>query len=83
MGRPHLLPQKVEDQIGEQLRAMYDGILGEPLPDRFLDLLERLETERVLVFRLPDRRKSETTSISSPKKSDSFSQVVYRRLKVS
>jgi hypothetical protein len=83
MGRPRLLPQKVEDQIGEQLRAMYDGVLGEPLPDRFLDLLERLETDRVLVFRLPDRQKRHDASIYGQKEQDLFGRVVCHRLKAS
>lgn len=29
--------------IGQKLRKLYDGVASEPVPDRFLDLLEQLE----------------------------------------
>jgi hypothetical protein len=35
--------RQVADQIGRQLRGMYDGILNQPVPDRFLDLVRQLE----------------------------------------
>jgi len=35
----------VVDEIGAQLRAMYEQVLHEPLPDRFSDLLNTLETD--------------------------------------
>jgi hypothetical protein len=60
---------------------MYGDVLGEPLPDRFLDLLERLETDRVLVFRVPDHQKKRDASINGPKEQDSFSRVVRHKLK--
>ena len=31
-------------QIGQKLRAEFDAVLNEPVPDRFRELLERLET---------------------------------------
>jgi hypothetical protein len=31
-------------QIGFQLRNLYDDVLNQPVPDRFLDLLSQLET---------------------------------------
>ena len=31
-------------QIGFQLRNLYDDVLNQPVPDRFLDLLTQLET---------------------------------------
>ncbi|WP_223475931.1 NepR family anti-sigma factor [Oricola indica] len=31
-------------QIGKKLRAQFDEVLNEPVPDRFLELLNRLET---------------------------------------
>ena len=37
------LDQKPLDAIGRALRAHYDDLLQEPLPRRFLDLLERLD----------------------------------------
>jgi len=30
-------------QIGKKLRAQFDEVLGEPVPDRFVDLLNQLE----------------------------------------
>jgi hypothetical protein len=39
--------QKIGDQIGKELRAIYDGVLHEPIPDRFLALVDRLGDEIV------------------------------------
>jgi Anti-sigma factor NepR len=39
---PGLQPQ-VQDHIGRQLRALYDDVLGQPVPDRFKELMERLD----------------------------------------
>ncbi|MFO1148392.1 MAG: NepR family anti-sigma factor [Alsobacter sp.] len=33
----------VQGHIGRQLRALYDDVLSQPIPDRFLDLLRRLD----------------------------------------
>ena len=33
----------VSDQIGRQLRTVYNDILSQPVPDRFLDLLKDLD----------------------------------------
>jgi len=29
--------------IGRELRRMYDGVVNEPVPDEFLDLLRRID----------------------------------------
>jgi Anti-sigma factor NepR len=34
---------EISDQIGVQLRSVYDDILAQPVPGRFLDLLRQLE----------------------------------------
>ena len=34
---------EVSDQIGRQLRTVYNDILAQPVPDRFLDLLKDLD----------------------------------------
>jgi len=39
------LDSDVETHIGGRLRAMYDTVLREPVPDRFLDLLRELDTK--------------------------------------
>jgi hypothetical protein len=33
----------VQGHIGRQLRALYDDVLSQPIPDRFLDLLRKLD----------------------------------------
>ena len=33
----------LQDRLGRQLRAMYDQMRSEPLPERILDLLTRLD----------------------------------------
>ena len=37
------LDVEVETRIGTRLRAMYDSVLREPVPDRFLDLLRQID----------------------------------------
>lgn len=34
---------EVADQIGRGLRSVYNDVLSQPVPDRFLDLLRQLE----------------------------------------
>jgi len=43
--RPMSLDGDVEAHIGGRLRAMYDSVLREPVPDRFLDLLRQLDSK--------------------------------------
>ena len=50
-GEPHngasAVPvQAVELLISRQLRAIYDEVVSEPVPDRFVKLLEELERKR-------------------------------------
>jgi hypothetical protein len=33
----------IQSKIGQQLRAMYDDVVSQGVPDRFVDLLNRLE----------------------------------------
>ena len=43
---PNLLPQLDRDaqaRLGEQLRAMYDELLQQPVPIRFIELLKTLD----------------------------------------
>ena len=35
-----------QGRIGDQLRAMYDDLMQQPVPDRFKDLLDQLEKAR-------------------------------------
>jgi hypothetical protein len=34
---------EISDQIGRQLRTVYNDVLAQPVPDRFLDLLKDLD----------------------------------------
>jgi hypothetical protein len=43
MDPPVPLPNDVQAFIGRELRAVYDNIINEPVPDRFVKLLEELE----------------------------------------
>jgi hypothetical protein len=44
-GTAQILPFEtvVQGHIGRQLRALYDDVLAQPIPDRFLDLLRKLD----------------------------------------
>jgi hypothetical protein len=41
-GKDASLGREVQAKIGQQLRAYYDGLI-EPTPDRFVDLLQKLD----------------------------------------
>ena len=34
---------EISDQIGRQLRSVYNDVLSQPVPDRFLDLLKDID----------------------------------------
>jgi hypothetical protein len=37
------LGRDIQSKIGEQLRSMYDDVVSQGVPDRFADLLRRLD----------------------------------------
>ena len=37
------LGRDIQHKIGQQLRAMYDDVVNQGVPERFVDLLNRLE----------------------------------------
>jgi hypothetical protein len=37
------LESEIQAHLGRQLRAIYDEVAGQPVPDRFLKLLQQLE----------------------------------------
>jgi hypothetical protein len=39
-----LTKPEISDLIGQKLRAFYGSVSQQPVPDRFLDLLKKLET---------------------------------------
>jgi hypothetical protein len=36
----------VNEYIGRELRALFDGVVAEPVPDKFRELLEKLERKQ-------------------------------------
>ena len=38
------LDRVIQERIGDSLRAMYDDLIQQPVPDRFVELLGRLDT---------------------------------------
>jgi hypothetical protein len=44
-GRTRKRAVNVKDHIGRQLRAIYDEVASQPVPDRFMDLLNRLDVK--------------------------------------
>ncbi len=40
---PAKLGRDIQARIGEQLRSMYNGLVEQPIPDRFVDLLKQLD----------------------------------------
>jgi hypothetical protein len=40
------LGRDVQSKIGQQLRAMYDGVVNEGVPDRFAEMLSRLDEQK-------------------------------------
>ncbi|HTH97106.1 MAG TPA: NepR family anti-sigma factor, partial [Stellaceae bacterium] len=41
-GRTQLDPA-AQAHIGKQLKAIYDGVVNQPVPERFLDLLQQID----------------------------------------
>ena len=42
-GKPAKLGRDVQARLGQQLRAMYDEVVNQGVPERFSDLINRLE----------------------------------------
>ncbi len=40
---PSSLGREIQEKIGDQLRAMHDDIVKQGVPDRFIDLLSKLD----------------------------------------
>ena len=43
--KPAKLGRDVQARLGQQLRAMYDEVVGQGVPDRFADLLTRMDSK--------------------------------------
>lgn len=42
-GKPGSLNSEIQSRIGHQLRAMYDDVVKQGIPERFADLLRQLD----------------------------------------
>jgi hypothetical protein len=42
-GRPGGLNSEIQSRIGHQLRAMYDDVVRQGVPDRFAELIKQLD----------------------------------------
>ena len=40
------LGREVQNKIGQQLRAMYDDVVSSGVPDRFVDMLRKLDEQK-------------------------------------
>jgi hypothetical protein len=40
------LAHVIDAEIGKKMRAMYDDLLDQPIPDRFVELLKKLDDGR-------------------------------------
>lgn len=38
-----MMDSRIQHEIGKHLRAHYDDLVNEPVPDKFMELLEKLE----------------------------------------
>jgi hypothetical protein len=45
LGTDPKLDSGSQKRIGDQLRAMYDELMQQPVPDRFRDLLDKLDKQ--------------------------------------
>ena len=41
---PTPLPAELQGQIGQRLREAYNELVSEPVPDRFVELLQKLKS---------------------------------------
>jgi hypothetical protein len=46
LGTTGQLDSGSQKRIGDQLRAMYDELMQQPIPDRFKELLDQLDQEK-------------------------------------
>lgn len=56
------LNREIQAKIGQQLRAMFDEVVQEGVPDRFADLLRQLDTPAEKASETPGNPKDEGRS---------------------
>jgi hypothetical protein len=59
-GQGQALEPDVQAHLGRQLRAVYDEMASQPVPDRFIQLLDALEKKSI--------RTTEPTTLKTPTK---------------
>ena len=62
-------PNPIGEEIGKELRAIYDVVLNEPIPDRFRALIDRLGDEIMTTASdpLPAQRRAPVQSSLAPR----------------
>ena len=43
--KPAKLTREVQARLGQQLRSMYDDVVNQGVPDRFADLVNRIDSD--------------------------------------
>jgi len=43
---PQAIDAKIQERLGRQLKALYDDVVRQPVPDRLLDLIAQLEEKK-------------------------------------
>jgi hypothetical protein len=43
--KPAKLTREVQARLGQQLRSMYDDVVNQGVPDRFADLINRIDSD--------------------------------------
>lgn len=55
-GKPGGLTPEIQSRIGHQLRAMYDEVVRQGVPDRFADLIRKLDSQEAAAQSKTDGR---------------------------
>jgi Anti-sigma factor NepR len=76
---------EIATEIGAQLRFMYDNVLREPLPNKFSELMERLEAGTIVPLPVVERSTERAVFLGTtglPKAVNDYDQRVHRRARM-
>ena len=76
---------EIATEIGAQLRFMYDNVLREPLPNKFSELMERLEAGTIVPLPVVERSTERAVSLGTtglPKAVNDYDQRVRLRARM-
>jgi hypothetical protein len=62
MGGVHALAPHVQEQIGRRLAAAYDEVLRQPVPERFLLLLDQLDQAATTMKKRSSAKEAESSA---------------------